>query len=127
MFGRFRPARDNGNEVKVIVDLDRLISQSVGFMLHGKVRRVKPMTMDTFLFVTNELAALDVLRQQKTHDYVGLRKAYAKLIKRACEPISDHEIKLMTDPQIAALIQHIIDCVRGNGQMSAEKKTPKTD
>lgn len=126
MFGRFRPSRSQENEVKVIVDLDRLVSESVGFMLHGKIRRIKPMTQEQFFIVVNEIASLDMIRTKKDFNAVTLRKAYLTLFKKACEPITDEDIKKMTDAQIAALVQQILDCVRGKAQVSTEKKTLKT-
>jgi hypothetical protein len=122
MFGRFKPARSKV-EVKVLVDLDRLISESVGFMLHGEVRRIKPITQETFLYVINELAALDLMRQGKVSSLEELRVAYLALFKKACEPFNDDDLKKMTDAQIGALVQKIIDCVRGTAQASGEKKT----
>ena len=127
MFGRLRPSRSQANEVKVVVDLDRLVSESVGFMLHGTVRRIKPITQEQFFFVINELAALDSMRLGKEYTLEDLRKAYLSLFKKACEPIDDNDLKRMTDSQIAALVQQIVDCVRGRAQVSAEKKTPQTN
>lgn len=118
------PARE-AVEVKVIVDLDRLISESVGFMLHGKLRRIKSMTQENFLRVVNELAALDLMRAKSERDPKALHAAYIKLFKQACEPINDEDLNKMTDAQIGALVQNIIECVTGRAQASGEKKTLK--
>lgn len=121
MFGLFRPSRATV-EVRVVADLDRLVSESVGFMLHGKVRRIKPLTQETFLKVINELATLDMLRTSKDFEPIKLRKAYLSLFSKACEPMSDSDLKQMTDAQIGALVQQIIECVTGRAQASGEKK-----
>lgn len=122
MWGRFKPSRAAA-EVRIVVDLDRLVSEPMGFMLHGQARRIKPMTQETFLRVTNEIAALDMLRLKRDFDPEKLRKAYLSLFEKACEPITDADLKRMTDAQIGALVQNIIECVTGRAQASGEKKT----
>lgn len=122
MLKRFLPARQ-AVEVRVVTDLDRLISEPVGFMLHGQVRRIKPLTQENFLYMVNELAALDMLRSEKERNPEKIRAAYMALFKKACEPITDEDLKRMTDAQIGALVQQIIECVTGRAQASGEKKT----
>lgn len=122
MFARFLPTRKK-EEVNIVMDLDRLISDSVGFMLHGKVRHIKPLNLQNFFEVTNEIAKLDLMRQAKETDRDTLRKAYFSLFKKACEPITEDDLKKMGDAQIAALVQQILNCVTGHAQASGEKKT----
>jgi hypothetical protein len=122
LFKRFLPARQTV-EVRVMMDLDRLISEPVGFMLHGKIRCVKPLTQKNFMYMTNELAALDTIRLSGERDPAKIRKAYLELFRKACEPITEDDLTKMTDAQIGALVQQIIECVTGRAQASGEKKT----
>lgn len=121
-----RPARQQRIEdSKVLVDLDRLVSESVGFRLNGKVHTIKPMTTETFFKVANELAKLSVLRSETEVDQKAVIGGYISLFESVCDTISKKDVYQMSQPQIAALFQQILNCITGTAYRDdEEKKTP---
>lgn len=121
MFGRFKPARDQ-QDVKVVVDLDRMVLEQRGFRFNGKVYMVKPMKHKIWLGVCNELAALNLIANSgKPFDRAQVRKTYWKLISKAVDGLSSAAVEQMTDAQMGALVQLVIECVTGKAYV--EKKT----
>jgi hypothetical protein len=129
---RIRPARNKAEEAMVVSNLDRLISNPVGVILHGKKRIIKQMTTNHFLVVSRELHELDMLRRRSESNEVLDEKEVAQkhcdLFKSCVEPFDSYDMDKMTYPQIAALFQVILDCVGGKAQVVEEKKnlTPTT-
>jgi hypothetical protein len=130
MLGRLfklTPARQAipSDDTRVIVDLDRVVNDPVGFRWKGKVHLIKPMDTKTFLKVTNELAGLEALR--KKPEKVSQKEillAYWKVFHAAVGTISWADIQDMTLPQIGILTSQIMECVSGKAYAdSAQKKT----
>lgn len=119
-----RPTRQKVPEnVQVVADLDKLISEPVAFRFQGKVHLIKPMDVKTFLKTCNELTRLDDLRSKKEIANKELIDAYANLFCAVCDTISIADVYEMTQAQVSALLQQILECVTGKGHLSGEKKT----
>lgn len=121
---QFKPARKVSlDESKIVVDLDRLVSEPIGFRLQGKVHLIKPLDNKTFLKVVNELAKLDVLRSTPNPEMKVVIDGYTSLFQSVCDTITKQIVSDMNAHQIAALFQQIVDQITGRAFKSeAEKK-----
>ena len=139
MFDLFRPARSQARQqiqggTDVVADLDALIEQRVSFKLHGKVHEIKPISSKDFLIFTNNLSKLMELKDKNKIEAEELIEKYHGLISSLCDTIKIEDIESMTQPQVGALFQLLLDSVTGKAQATAqklyvesEKKTLKTE
>lgn len=121
-FKKLRPARDAYDEVKVVADLDRMISDPVGFRFQGKVHVIKPMTQEVFLKTASAFAKMDQMRKDPVHDVDKLISVYVELFSRCCDTIGVKEVRAMTDSQKGAIVQQIVDCITGRAHVDDSKK-----
>lgn len=114
-------------ETRVFVDLDRLLSDKVGFRFKGQIHYLNPIDTRTFFQVCNEMSALDSLAKKESVTVEALIKAYIKIFESVCDTINKDMVMQMTPPQCAALLQYVMDVVRGRTERtgSEEKKKPK--
>lgn len=124
-FRRFKPARQEiPSDIKMIVDLDRLISEPVGFRFRGRVHQIKPLTNAQFFRVINDFTQLQWLAKQEKVDHQQVIGGYAKIFQTCCPTISNNDVASMTPSQMAALFQQIHDIVTGKAfSPDEEKKT----
>lgn len=113
------------SEVKVISDLDRLISEHTGFKWHGTVHVIKPISTELFLKLTAEFDRLQSLLKKDDRDQKMVLDAYAKLFGAVCDTISIHDVREMTFAQIGALFALVMRCVTGQAQVEDQKKSPE--
>jgi hypothetical protein len=109
----------------LISDLDALIEKPVSFRLHGRIHSILPITTETFMVYTNAFANLYELNKQEKISPKELILRYHDIISSVCKTVSVEDIENMTQPQIAALYQLIVDTVQGKTQAQigeAEKK-----
>jgi hypothetical protein len=108
--------------VEIVTDLDRLISNGVGFKWNGKVHVIKPMKNRTFLLMLNELGKMDQLNKSGIRDQREIVRAYARLFAVVCDTISFRDVEEMTQAQIRALFGQIMACVMGQAQVKEQEK-----
>lgn len=128
MFNIFRPARNQSSwkeGVGIVADLDALIDEPIRFKLHGKVHTIKPISSQSFLVFTNNLAKLWDLREKNQVTPEELITKYFDLMSSVCETITVQDIKDMTQPQIASLFQLVLDAVSGKAQAKAKEMASK--
>lgn len=119
-----------GEPVRVIADLDRLVSEPVGFRYAGKVHRIKPMSTEVFLSVLRDLARVHEIQRLKIQvDEGTMTKVMAALFMDVCDTLTYDDIAEMTYAQRTSLFANIIDIVKGStkdegGQ--AQKKSPES-
>ena len=119
---KLRPSRAQSKPTDVIADLDALISNDVGFIFQGKTHRIKAITTENFFNVTNAIAKLDSMRNGK-YTKADLLGTYAGIFSSVCDTIGPSDIENMTQAQVGALFQLILDCVTGKSQVTdLEKK-----
>lgn len=114
------------DEVKVVTDLDRLITEHTGFRWNGKVHVINPISTELFLKLTNEFDRIERLIKGGSNEPKLVLDAYAKLFSSVCDTISIHDVREMTYPQIGALFTLVVRCVTGRAQVEEQKKSPAT-
>jgi hypothetical protein len=116
-----KPAREAATK-NVVADLDKLIAEPVAFRFNGKAHLIKPITTAEFFKITSELAKMDALRKKDTIDNVELIDAYVGLLTAACDTLKREDIENMTQAQVGALFQLVLDCVTGRSFGASEEK-----
>lgn len=121
LFG-LKPARETAKAAVVIADLDKLIAEPIAFRFDGKTHLINPISTKEFFRVTANLAKMDELKAKSEVSAEELIDAYTNLISSVCETIGRKEIENMTQAQVGALFQLVLDCVTGKAQAGTEKK-----
>jgi hypothetical protein len=112
----------DGPEVSVISDLDAMVADRVAFRLHGKVHYIRPISVKEFFAYTNALVAIQSLEKAETIEANHVVELYHGLIKSVCESVTKKDVQDMTQPQVAALIQLVSDCITGKAHVGATEK-----
>lgn len=110
------------NNGTLVADLDKLIAEPVPFRWNGSIHFIKPISTKEFLSISEGLATLDKLRRAEQVTAEELLDGYSKVFSAACETIGRKEIEQMTQAQIGALYQLILDTITGKSH-GEEKKT----
>lgn len=114
----------NLDDVRVVTDLDRLVEDRIAFKLNGKTHLIKTVSVELLLKVTNENAKLQTLRGVEGIDQKMIYDAYAKIFGTMCDTITIHDVREMSQMQIAVLFRTIVNCITGK-YSEPEKKTLK--
>lgn len=125
---QIRPARPQEvRDVRVIADLDRLVSEPIGFRYQGQVHLIKEISTANFMALVNQMAKLDMLRTKPDLKEEELYQEYETMFRLACYSITREMIESMKPSQMAALLQQIIDCITGRAYKdeNEKKKTPQ--
>jgi hypothetical protein len=119
-----KPSRTKAEEnVDLVSDLDALIAKPITFRVLGKVHKIEPISTGDFFKVLNSLEKLHSLqRKQGKYEEKELIDAYVKFIGAVCPTIGRMEIQQMTQSQVIALVQIIIDTISGKTHAEIEKK-----
>lgn len=120
---KMRPARQQVDPTEVILDLDKLISEPQTFRWRGKLHKIKPISTKTFFQLSQKIYALEVSRASGM-DEAGYVKAYHDIFSLVCDTLKTQDLENMEPPQMGALMQFILDCMKGRAQGDgyAEKK-----
>lgn len=124
-FTRFRPARSMAlQDIKVVSNLDDILTQPVAFILHGKTHYLEPLNTETFFRWSECLAQLFELKNQDKLPSSELLDAYDKLFRSVCPTITRSDIAECKQSQIAALLSVLLDHVSGRvkGEEYGKKK-----
>lgn len=110
----------------VVVDLDRMVSKSIGIRFNGTIHKIKPMTLDVLLRTINEIAVLDGLRKKENIPVEEIREGYARVFGR-CSSTLAKASREMNDVQIALVLRQIVECITGKAYSEdAQKKNSLT-
>ena len=122
-----RPARGKyaSSDSPVVADLDALTAEPIHFKFQGNKHTIYPFTQVQFLRVMNRYSDIVNRVQEKKLDREERNQLYADLFGQCCATIGRREVDMMTDPQIGALMQLIIDSVTGRIQGEAGKDQKK--
>ncbi len=115
-----RPTRQEFKDADIVSDLDKLISEPTAFRFQGRTHLIKPITTEDFFKLSNALARLDALKEAKNVQASDLIDAYTQLVTNACDTINRADVESMTQAQVGALFQLILDVI--TGRVHAEKK-----
>lgn len=120
----FKPTRGKyaDDSAPVIADLDALVAEPVHFKWQGNKHTIKPFSQKQFLMVMNRYSKII----NEVHDSKMSRteqlSMFADLFSECCDTIALKEVEQMTDAQIGALMQLIIDSVTGRIHGDSKKK-----
>ena len=103
----------------VVSDLDALIAEPIAFRLHGEVHEIKPVSTVELLKFTNAFARLQTLNESSgTLTVADLVDAYTHVIASVCPTITREHVEGMTQSQVAALFQLVIESVMGKAHVA---------
>lgn len=99
---------------EVVSDLDALVAEPIAFRFNGEVHEIKPVSTLELLSFTNAFAELQELNGRSDAITVGeLVDAYTSVISSVCPSITRDHVESMTQAQVAALFQLVMDSVVG--------------
>ena len=119
IISKLMPARSANEEpVKIISDLDSLISRRIGVKFQGKVLEIEPVDTQSFIRIAQASFEFHKLLHDKEMNNVEVTqdqiyRAYYKFISILCPSISMDEIKSMKVQQLSALMQTIVAHISG--------------
>jgi hypothetical protein len=113
-------------EQDVVTDLDAIIAEPVKFRFNGKIHTLNPIHLDEFLKFTNAQNSLsNALKAEGGLTADLLAESYFSVISSVCDDLTLNDIKSMSQAQIAALYQLVIDLVTGQVDYGDGKKKRK--
>lgn len=117
------PARTQAKQVEPVCDLDAILAEPVAFRWNGTIHYLKPMQLDEFLKYSNAQSKLMAEVSSETKlDPNTLIQRYHAVISSVCDTISVEDIKSMSQAQVAALYQLVIDLVTGQVVVPGDSK-----
>lgn len=111
--------------VAIVSDLDKMISEPIAFRLHGKVHSIKPLSVKEFYKYSNALARLNGLRDKDQVGKDDLIDSYFVLFSSVIDSFTIKDLENMTQVQVSALFQLILDAVRGRAYTDEEEEKKK--
>lgn len=120
-----RSGKQLDGPVAVVSDLDKMIAEPIAFRLHGKVHKIKPVSVSEFFKYTNALAALTRLKDKDAFTANDILVRYYDLIAAVCDTITYKDVEQMTHAQIAALFSIVIEAVTGKAHASNDEDEKK--
>lgn len=134
---QFRPSREAAEAKQrelerspLLADLDKLVSDPQVFRWDGRRHEIKPITVENFTKITAALSRIQNLTTEQSDNGDEIFDAYVALFSLVCDSIGREEVKRMEIPQRGALLQLILDCIRGRAQAdnqgTEKKKTQVT-
>jgi hypothetical protein len=109
-------------DVKVVSNLDAMVSAPVGVQIHGKIVQIRPMSVRNFAVVSQKLAEMISMKDNPNLTDDDAKKFYKSLFLDVVDNLTIEDIERMETPQILALYQIILDCYAGRAQIDVEKK-----
>jgi len=101
-----------GSEAKLVSDLDRMIAESIAFKLHGKVHRINPITVEEFYRFTKAFSIVSGMKPDSLSPAETLTM-YHEVISSVAPTVTKKDIEDMTQAQVGALLQLVIEAVTG--------------
>jgi hypothetical protein len=114
----------------LVADLDKILTDTVAFRLHGVTRYIKPVSAETFFRYAESIARLGQLRRENLADQTKFAKALYEITRHVVDPITYEDIERCSLAQQAGLYSTVLDCVSGrqsaapNGNEKKKLTTP---
>ena len=96
---------------ELVSDLDKIVSETISFKLHGKTHLIKPVSAKQFFKYAQALAELHSIEGQVPAK--ELIDHYHKMTSEIVPTITRDDIAKCNQPQVAGLFRLIIDTVTG--------------
>lgn len=118
------PARQKSKDQLPIevADLDAMLVDPVSFVLHGKTHVINPLSVEQFARVTLALEKLYGLQAESDVTAEKLIDRYFDLISTCCATVSKDDIANMSQYQIGALLEIILNTITGKIFSDSGKK-----
>lgn len=119
-------AKTQESTAQIVSDLDALVAEPIAFRFQGKVHEIKPISTLELLKFTNAFAGLQELNGKSDAITVEeLVDAYTQVISSVCPSITFEHVKDMTQAQVAALFQLVMDSVVGKAHVQPDSEDAK--
>ena len=112
------------SDVRLVCDLDAILTETVGFKFDGVIYEIPPISLEKFILAVQGLAVLDSLKQKKELNGTELLDAYESLFRLVCPKLTRKIIQDMGHQRIGALLNLIIEVIMGKATLTLEKKNP---
>jgi len=122
--GGIRAALMPASDVRLVCDLDAILTETVGFKFDGVIYEIPPISLEKFILAVQGLAVLDNLKQKKELNGPELLDAYESLFRLVCPKLTRKIIQDMGHQRIGALLNLIIEVIMGKATLTLEKKNP---
>lgn len=109
----------------VVRDFDKLIAEPVSFRLHGKVHTINPVTVQEFWAFTEAMFKIQKVAEDEKVTVADLTHAYLLIFKSICPTMTLKDVENMTQVQLAALLQFVVDTIRGASQVDESDSDPQ--
>lgn len=113
-------------DLRVVANLDDIITRSSAFVLHGKSHTIEPMSVERFMKWSAALAELFALKEKKDIQTEELLDAYTHAFQSVCPSITRKDIENSSQAQLAGLYGLILDHVAGKIHTEESKKKLET-
>jgi len=110
-------------DVAPVADLDAIIADPIPFRFKGKIHYIKPIELGEFMKFAN--AQVELSKSSEVDSLLTaemLAKRYHKVVSSVCDSISLDDIMEMSQAQIAALYQLVVDAITGQVETGDVKK-----
>jgi len=123
LFQKLRPARQKYTEsaTNAVADLDAMLVEPVSFKLHNKIHLLRPLNVEQFMVLSMALVDIVELQKKQSISPDELVDKYYALVSSACDTVSKNDIRDMSQQQVSALFNLIIETI--TGKVFSEKKS----
>lgn len=101
----------------VIRDFDALVIEPVAFKLHGKIHTLKPISVEELWKFAHAMQAVQSATEKNEISVDGIKGAYLAIFQSVCPSIQMEDVDQMNQAQIGALLQFVIDTIKGASQV----------
>lgn len=125
MLGKFLPTRQDSkakSAAVMVADLDAMTTKPVSFRLLGRVHTIEPLTVQQFIGFAAAYADVLKMQDQEVVTPAQMVDSYFNLVSSVCKSITKADIQKMSQQQVAALFQIMVDLHTGR-LFGDEKKT----
>jgi len=107
----------------IVADIDAIEVNPVAFKWNGKAHYLRPVSTKEYLKIAEIFVRMDNLnKNQSEYSVNDLVDVYSELISSLCNTITKKDVLSMTQVQVAAIIQLIIEHV--TGRIDQKKSLP---
>lgn len=117
VLSKIMPARAAATPVRVVVDIDKLISERVGFVWRGKTYPIEAVTTEQFMRMADVLGEIQTLIKAQSEgaktSEESIYEAYHRYISVLCPSFTMDELRKMPIPGLHAILNLIIKHATG--------------
>jgi hypothetical protein len=123
---KLAPTAPQSEPAVLVTDLDKIVTKTAAFPLHGVMRFIAPLPAVKFFEYAEASASLANLKKDNLADQRKFALALYDVARAVMEPITFADIEKCTIAQQAALYVTILDCVTGKALVGPDYQKKKT-